>query len=89
VKELLPFSLTLPPPNLHRQPRSIHSPVRQQPYHAVHADRTAGDYYDSSGDTMKEVEGADSRPGRKIITYYDEKCKIITFIQDYLYIIVP
>lgn len=35
------------------------------------------------------VEGADSKPGWIIITYYDVKCKIITFIQDYLYMIVP
>jgi len=26
-----------------------------------HADRTACDYYDSSGDTMKEIEGTVSR----------------------------
>jgi hypothetical protein len=52
---------TQPPPNLHCQPRSIHSPVHQQRDHGPHANPTAGDYYDSSDDIMKEVEGADSR----------------------------
>lgn len=53
--------ITHPSRNLHTHPHIIHCPIRHQPYHGPHADRTDGDYYDSSEDIMKIDEGADSR----------------------------
>jgi hypothetical protein len=55
------LSITQISRNLYTRSRIIHSPLRHQPYHELHADRTDGDYYDSSEDIMKMDEGADSR----------------------------